>query len=167
MRYLLQFGPLYVLAIMAALVFSESSSASPGNNVLTDAEFDDWLATTDANLTFIGDTEFRTLVNSEVDRRATTKTRVTMCDKQVGSVCGGTCTIYKGGPACVGAQGVACIAATANVGFCTLSGCNGNCSNLNTCAVPLGDGFCGTPGAASIVVPANYPSRRIHIRATK
>ncbi|KAI0666859.1 hypothetical protein C8Q78DRAFT_426444 [Trametes maxima] len=150
----LKFAPLYVLATMSALVVSESSPALPGNNVLTDAEFDNWLATTDANLTFIGDAEPRALINP-FGRRATTKTRVTMCDKQVGSVCGGTCTIYKGGPACVGAQGIACIAATANVGFCTLSGCNGNCSNLNQCAVPLGDGFCGTPGAASIVVPAN------------
>ncbi len=88
--------------------------------VMTDAEFDYWLATTDAELTFIGDAAKSHL--NPLAKREAQDTRVTYCSKRTFNVCGGSCTVYQGGAACLNAPGTNCLAATNNVGFCDRAG---------------------------------------------
>ncbi|KAK0477048.1 hypothetical protein IW261DRAFT_1584858 [Armillaria novae-zelandiae] len=113
----------------------------------TDAEFDHWLATTDADITYHGNTTPNPLA-----RRDALTTRVTYCNRRTNSVCGGTCVVYNGGATCINAPGTVCLAATNNVGFCDRSGCSGSCNQLSTCGTRLDGGFCYTPGTASILV---------------
>lgn len=105
-----------------------------------------FLATTDAELTFIGEP-----INPLAKRAAQTTT-VTFCTKRVGNICGGTCTVYTGGATCLDAASTVCMSATKDVGFCDLTGCNGNCNAMSTCGTPMGSGFCFTPNTQSILV---------------
>ncbi|KAM5536123.1 hypothetical protein V8D89_010222 [Ganoderma adspersum] len=104
-----------------------------------------WLRTTDANLTYIG-----APLNPLAPRDTTTT--VTYCTKRVGSVCGGSCSVYNGGPTCIDASGTSCLSATNNVGFCDRAGCGHSCHDLSTCGTHLDNGFCATPGTKSILV---------------
>ncbi len=84
---------------------------------MTDADSSDcWLATTDAELTFIGDTA------KSHNPLAVHDTRATYCSKRTVNVCGESCTVYQGGAACSNAPNTNCLAATNNVGFCDRSG---------------------------------------------
>ena len=114
--------------------------------LLSNAEFANWLATTDANLTFVGE-PFDTLAP-----HAAQETRVTYCNKRTQNVCGGACTVYCGGATCLDAPDTNCLAATNNVGFCDSSCCGGSCNQLSTCGTRLDNGFCYTPGTRSIIV---------------
>jgi len=116
--------------------------------VVTEDQFLNWLATTDANLTFIGDP----IDTTGISRRAAASTMVTYCSSRVVDVCGGACTVYNGGAACLAAPDTQCLAATNNVGFCDRGGCTGSCNQLASCGTRLDDGFCATPGTASILV---------------
>ncbi|TFK84424.1 hypothetical protein K466DRAFT_577298 [Polyporus arcularius HHB13444] len=112
-------------------------------------EFLHWLDTTDADITYVG---------TPIDRnapRAAEAVMVTYCSSRTQNVCGGACTVYNGGSACLNAPGTKCLAATANVGFCDRSGCGGSCNQLSSCGTRLDNGFCFTPGTASIVVPSS------------
>ena len=81
-------------------------------------------------------------------------TMVTYCTKRVDNVCGGSCSVYNGGPTCIDASGTSCLAATSNVAFCDKGNCGGSCNQLSTCGTSLAGGFCDTPGTKSIVVGA-------------
>ncbi|RPD58872.1 hypothetical protein L227DRAFT_612620 [Lentinus tigrinus ALCF2SS1-6] len=98
-------------AVVAATVYVAASPA-PVASIVTPNEFLNWLDTTDANITYIGE---------PIDRnapRAADSVMVTYCSKRT--------------------QGV---------------GCGGSCNQLSTCGTRLDNGFCYTPGTASINVP--------------
>lgn len=105
-----------------------------------------FLATTDAELTFIGE-PFNPLA-----KRAAQATTVTFCTKRIGNICGGTCTVYNGGATCLDAANTTCMSATQDVGFCDELGCDGNCNTMSQCGTPMGNGFCFTPDTQSILV---------------
>ncbi|KAI0372422.1 hypothetical protein BV20DRAFT_964003 [Pilatotrama ljubarskyi] len=105
-----------------------------------------FLATTDAELIFVGEKP------NPLAKRSAQTTTVTYCTKAIGSICGGTCTVYNGGATCLDAAGTACIAATKDVGFCDEVGCNGSCNILSECGTQMASGFCLTPETASILV---------------
>ena len=105
-----------------------------------------WIKTTDAELTFVG-----APINPLTPRSAQ-NTMVTYCNKRINNVCGGSCTVYNGGAACLDAPGTSCLAATHNVGFCDRGGCGHSCNQLSTCGTRLDNGFCYTPGTKSILV---------------
>ncbi|KAJ7446634.1 hypothetical protein FB451DRAFT_1528447 [Mycena latifolia] len=107
-----------------------------------------WLATTNATLTFIGDP---IPTDGSPSRRASTM--VTYCNTRSGGVCGGRCTVYNDGAACLNAPGTQCLFATNNVAFGSHGGCGWTCKRLDECGVRL-DGFCYTPGTQSILVGA-------------
>ncbi|KAF8905896.1 hypothetical protein CPB85DRAFT_903258 [Mucidula mucida] len=136
----------FVSTSLALLNVALSSPIVNTSIVITEAEFDYWLATTDAELTFIGDTA------KSHNPLAAHDTRATYCSKRTVNVCGESCTVYQGGVACLNAPNTNCLAATNNVGFCDRSGCGDSCQ-LSTCAFRLDDVFCYTPGTRSINVP--------------
>ncbi|KAK0189440.1 hypothetical protein F5146DRAFT_626930 [Armillaria mellea] len=128
---------------------SPTPEPAPAGFIWTDAEFDHWLATTDAEITYYGNTAPNPLAP-----RAALNTRVTYCSSRTQNVCGGACTVYDGGAACLNAPGTVCLAATNNVGFCDRAGCGGSCNQLSSCGTRLDGGFCYTPGTRSIIVSA-------------
>ncbi|KAF9010333.1 hypothetical protein BDZ89DRAFT_897005, partial [Hymenopellis radicata] len=77
-----------------------------------------WLATTDAELTFIGDTQS----HNPLAKRDAQFTKVTYCSQRVHIICSGVCTVYQGSPKCLNAPNTNCLAATTNVGFCDPAG---------------------------------------------
>ena len=119
------------------------------SNLISVEQFKHWLATTDANVTFhgkpLGDL-------SDISKRNALDTMVTYCNTQIDNVCGGLCTVYNGGANCLSAPGTACLFATNNVGFCDSDGCGGSCNQFSSCGTRLDNGFCDTPGTASILV---------------
>ncbi|KAH9889004.1 hypothetical protein C8Q73DRAFT_175964 [Cubamyces lactineus] len=114
--------------------------------IVSEAAMAHWLAHTDAELTFIGE-PFNPLL-----KRSAQTTTVTYCTKRIGPICGGSCSVYTGGPTCLNTPGAACMSATKDIGFCDTTGCNGNCGDLSSCGSVMGGGFCYTPGTQSIVV---------------
>ena len=117
--------------------------------LLSDAEFKKWLDTTDAALTFVG----KPINTSAPAPRAAQDVMVTYCTSRTQNVCGGQCTVYNGPATCISAPGTACLASSANVGFCDRGGCGGSCNQFASCGTHLDNGFCATPGTASITVP--------------
>lgn len=116
---------------------------------MTMEQFKDWLDNTDAEITYIG----KPLGDlSDLSKRNPLDTSVTYCSGRVDNVCGGPCTVYNGGATCLNAPGTNCLFATNNVGFCDRSGCGGSCNQFSTCGTRLDNGFCATPGTASILV---------------
>ncbi|KAH7878464.1 uncharacterized protein C8R40DRAFT_1089748 [Lentinula edodes] len=111
--------------------------------IVTKDKILEWIATTEANLTFIGE---------PITKRITEDTMVVYCSVRTQDVCGGACTVYNGGATCLNAPNTNCLSATNNVGFCDRGGCGGSCNQLSTCGVRLDDGFCYTPGTSSINV---------------
>ncbi|KAF9465465.1 hypothetical protein BDZ94DRAFT_1307074 [Collybia nuda] len=113
--------------------------------LVSEGEMKNWLANTDANITFVGEPI------SKIGSRAG-QTMVVFCNKRINDICGGTCTMQTTGPTCIEASGTACLMATSNVGFCDKGGCGGSCNQLSTCGTSLSGGFCFTPGTSSILV---------------
>ncbi|TFK22717.1 hypothetical protein FA15DRAFT_595551, partial [Coprinopsis marcescibilis] len=105
------------------------------------SDIDLWIATTDANVTIIGDP-----INA-------LDTRVVYCNRRTQNVCGGDCTVYNGNAKCLWAHTTQCIWASTNVGFCDRDNCGGSCNQFNSCGSRLDGNFCYTPGTASILVP--------------
>ncbi|KAI0716409.1 hypothetical protein C8Q76DRAFT_855926 [Earliella scabrosa] len=155
-----------LVTLACALVFSVASvvrgtptsdvttvnASTDGNtavSIMTVDEMMNWLATTDADLTFIGDP-----INP-LAPRAPRITILTYCNLRVQGVCGGSCQVYTGGPVCLAAPGTSCLGATTNVGYCTTAGCVGTCNELASCGIQMDNGFCATPGTVSILVPVN------------
>ncbi|KAI0372666.1 hypothetical protein BV20DRAFT_963718 [Pilatotrama ljubarskyi] len=105
-----------------------------------------WIATTDAELTFVGD------LPNPLAKRSAQSTTVTYCTKRIGTICGGTCTVYTGGATCLDAVGTTCLTATKDIGFCDETECNGDCNALSLCGTSMASGFCFTPNTQSILV---------------
>ncbi|KAI0716741.1 hypothetical protein C8Q76DRAFT_767681 [Earliella scabrosa] len=105
-----------------------------------------WLATTDANITYVGEP-----LNPLAPRAAQTTT-VTYCSSRQGNTCGGACSVYVGNPTCLRAPNTNCLMATNDVQFCNTAGCGGICNRFSTCGVRLDGGFCYTPGTQAIRV---------------
>ncbi|CDO68199.1 hypothetical protein BN946_scf184938.g51 [Trametes cinnabarina] len=147
----------YAIASLAAVAVQAGPAANPSAAgtaitsaaIISEVEMARWLATTDAELTFVGARPFNPL-----DKRAAQSTTVTFCTKLIGPVCGGTCTVYIGGADCLAANGTVCLTATEDVAFCDAARCNGDCGVLSQCGSPLPGGFCATPGTLSILVSA-------------
>ncbi|KAF8551783.1 hypothetical protein OG21DRAFT_1512316 [Imleria badia] len=132
-------------------VIARDSDSNPADEgiptfIVSDEEMAYWIAHTDAQLTFIGDS-----INPLSSRSALTTT-VTYCSTRIDNVCGGACTVYTGGATCLNAPNTNCLAATNNVGFCSGTGCGGPCNQLSSCGTPLGNGYCYTPDTNSIAV---------------
>ncbi|KAL4256879.1 hypothetical protein AB1N83_011634 [Pleurotus pulmonarius] len=145
MQFTNKIASFVILATMA--IAGPAAPKNPKVSVVTDAEFDDWLRTTDAKLTFIGN------ASESHTRRNTLSTRIVYCNRQVGSICGGECKVYDGDETCLSAPGTACLMATSNVAFCNRSACSGTCHTYGSCATVLANGFCAAPGTSSILVP--------------
>ncbi|EIM86068.1 uncharacterized protein STEHIDRAFT_131718 [Stereum hirsutum FP-91666 SS1] len=143
MQFSIKFSTLAVAAALAARAVNAGPAVVP-TYLLTDEQFNHWLNTTDANITFVGSSR------EEFSKRQSTS--VTYCNKRTDDVCGGTCNVYTGGPTCIDAPGTACISATGNVGFCDRAGCGHSCNQFSSCGTKLDDGFCATPGTQSINV---------------
>ncbi|KAI5895092.1 uncharacterized protein SCHCODRAFT_01121410 [Schizophyllum commune H4-8] len=117
-----------------------------------------WLETTDAELSFIGDSISGLKAPADILPRVAQATGfVTYCNvRTTDNKCGGTCTVYAGGPACVSAPHTACYHVSSNfqntVSACGGPGCTGGCSGYSQCATRLSDGFCYAPGTQSILV---------------
>ncbi|KIP09619.1 hypothetical protein PHLGIDRAFT_67177, partial [Phlebiopsis gigantea 11061_1 CR5-6] len=116
--------------------------------IVSEAEFKNWLATTDAEIIYVGEP----IVDNPLAARSAQNTMVTYCSNRVDNVCGGPCTVYNGGATCLNTPGTNCLAATNNVGFCDHGGCSGSCNQLSSCGTRLDNGFCFTPGTKSITV---------------
>ncbi|KDR70657.1 hypothetical protein GALMADRAFT_282130 [Galerina marginata CBS 339.88] len=130
---------------VAANPVAPAPAADPDYLISID-QFKYWLATTDANITYIGKP-----VNPLTPRSALA-TMVTYCSNRSFSICGGPCTVYNGGATCLHAPNTNCLAATHNIAFCSGDNCDGGCNPLATCGVKLDNGFCYTPGTNSIIV---------------
>ncbi|SJL10939.1 uncharacterized protein ARMOST_14335 [Armillaria ostoyae] len=137
----------FSLAAMAVVSRASPTPEPASAAIWTDAEFDHWLATTDAKITYYGNTSSNPLAP-----RAELITTVIFCSSIIGNACGGDCTVYEGGAACLNAPDTVCLAATKNVGFCSSPGCVGACTQLTNCELFLDGGFCFTPGTESIIV---------------
>ena len=127
-------------------LYSLHQSEPTFSAIISDAEMAHWLANTDAELTFIGQPP------NPLARRKEQSTTVTYCNKRVGPICGGTCTVYTGGPTCLATNNVQCLTATRDIGFCDEAECNGDCEALSECGTPLGSGFCFAPQTLSILI---------------
>ncbi|KAK0189452.1 hypothetical protein F5146DRAFT_1199506 [Armillaria mellea] len=135
----------FSLTTMAAVGSASLTPEPAPAGIWTDVQFDHWLATTDAKITYHGNTTPNPLA-----RRAALTTRVTYCNKHTQNICGGNCNIYDGGATCINASSTMCLAATNNVRFCDCANCGGSCNQLSTCGTHLDGGFCYTPSTASI-----------------
>ncbi|KAI0644275.1 hypothetical protein C8Q79DRAFT_975149 [Trametes meyenii] len=148
----MQFSTLFAAVALAATVVASPAPVANSDNaaafLISDAELEHWLATTDAELTFIGGRPDLT----PLAKRSAQSTTITYCNKRVGSICGGTCTVYTGGATCLSAPNTACLASTRDIGFCDQAGCNGDCEAFSQCGTQMGNGFCATPGTVSILV---------------
>ncbi|RPD58869.1 hypothetical protein L226DRAFT_616610 [Lentinus tigrinus ALCF2SS1-7] len=136
-----------VFVVTAATISQVMASPTTLASLVTVDEFYDWLNTTDAKITFIG---------KPIDPNAPPSPDnviVTYCSDRTQNVCGGPCTVYNGGAACLYAPDTNCLSATANVGFCDHTDCGGSCNQLASCGTRLDNGFCYTPGTNSIIVP--------------
>ncbi|KAM5536115.1 hypothetical protein V8D89_010214 [Ganoderma adspersum] len=126
----------------AAIVVADE----PATYIVSHEQMMHWIANTNAELTFVG-VPFNPLAP-----RSAQDTMVTYCSSRIDNVCGGHCTVYNGGATCLNAPNTQCLSATNDVGFCDRSGCGGSCNQLSTCGTRLDNGFCFTPGTASILV---------------
>ena len=113
-----------------------------------------WLATTDAEINFIGTPPKRHLMRGASSDTADDNVMVTYCSVRDGTTCTSPCTVYNGGPTCLCAPSTTCLSATANVFYCESEECSGSCLSLAECDTPLDNSFCYTPGTGSINVPA-------------
>ncbi|KAG6809748.1 hypothetical protein H0H92_014883 [Tricholoma furcatifolium] len=114
-------------------------------------QFNEWLSTTDATITFVGEPIDKAR-GVTLESRSALNTMVTYCTQRSGNICSGTCTVYNGGAACLSAPGTNCLSATNNVAFCDRGGCGGSCNNFANCGTRLDNNFCYTPGTNSIAV---------------
>ncbi|GJE96908.1 hypothetical protein PsYK624_131160 [Phanerochaete sordida] len=133
------------------VAYNEDGAATAGGDepatyLVSHEQMMHWIATTSAELTFIGEP-----LNPLAPRSAQ-QTSVTYCSERSGSFCGGSCTVYNGGPTCLNAPDTSCLAASNNVVFCSSPGCGGACNQLASCGTRLANGFCFTPDTKSILV---------------
>ncbi|KAG6839541.1 hypothetical protein C0991_001746, partial [Blastosporella zonata] len=132
-----------------ALVAKSSPTAESPVSYQTIQEFNEWLANTDADVTFVGE-PIDKAHGVTLGSRSALNTIVTYCSLRSGNICGGPCTVYNGGATCLNAPDTNCLFATNDVAFCDRAGCGGSCNNFVSCGTRLDGGFCATPGTASI-----------------
>ncbi|KAJ7836903.1 hypothetical protein B0H14DRAFT_3870669 [Mycena olivaceomarginata] len=134
--------------LLFAIVLAALTTAAPSvpEGVVSVAAMKEWLSTTDAELTFTG------LPVEELGINPLTTT-VTFCSTRTANLCSGPCTVFTGAGVCINTPNTRCLAATTNVAFCDRSNCGGSCNTLSTCGTRLDNGFCFTPGTASISIP--------------
>ncbi|KAJ7079432.1 hypothetical protein B0H15DRAFT_933516 [Mycena belliarum] len=147
-------GPAFLaLAALALKALGSPTTSDIGANspqihsgIVSVAEMKAWLASSAANLTFVGE---------PVEHVGLTPftTTVTYCSTRTANLCSGPCTVYTGGAKCLNAPHTNCLTATSNVAFCNRAGCGGSCNVLSSCGTHLDSGFCYTPGTNSISVP--------------
>ena len=155
-------------------MLTHSTQAEVTTNILTEEEMINWLKTTDAELTFIGEPIPGINAPEGLSSREALVTTVTYCSVPIDNICGGSCTVYTGGAACLNAPGTSCLAATNNVAFCSSSGyvplctsgkrqdadgvcvavtsCTGNCNERSACVTPMGGSHWYTPNTESSLV---------------
>ncbi|KAI0350937.1 hypothetical protein OH77DRAFT_1462794, partial [Trametes cingulata] len=114
-----------------------------------------WLATTNLNVTWIGE-PINPLAGPSEDSPDASIT-VVWCNASSGNDCVNPCYAYSGaGSVCIETPGAGfvCLSSTSDdVTFCTSGVCQQNCPRFGDCAAPLDHGFCLTPGAKAIYVP--------------
>ena len=137
---------MYTIGPPFSLRMYSQPATQPAAFLMSHEQMLHWLATTDAELTFVGEP-----INP-LSPRSAQITTVTYCSTRIENVCGGACTVYTGGATCLNAPDTNCLAATNNVGFCDRGGCTHSCHDLATCGTRLDNGFCYTPGTQSIAV---------------
>ncbi|KAF7341685.1 hypothetical protein MSAN_02066800 [Mycena sanguinolenta] len=143
-RITMRFQSLFA-AVFATLALNVAGNPVP-NGVMTVEQMKNFLATTDANLTFTG----LPIEMLGVDPLVTT---LTVCSTRTAQLCSGPCTVFTGTGTCFNTPNTNCLAATTDVAFCDHSNCGGSCNTLSTCGTRLDDGFCYTPGTNSVSVP--------------
>ncbi|KAG6823757.1 hypothetical protein H0H92_009126 [Tricholoma furcatifolium] len=138
--------------ILALAVFSKGSpTAETSVAYQTIEQFNEWLSTTDADITFIGEPIDKAR-GITLESRSALNTIVTYCTTRSGDLCGGRCTVYNGGATCLNAPNTNCLTATNNVAFCGSPKCGGICNNFANCGTKLANNFCFTPATESIAV---------------
>ncbi|KAJ7824104.1 hypothetical protein B0H14DRAFT_3088809 [Mycena olivaceomarginata] len=131
--------------VLVSLALAVVSFGLP-SGLVTAAQVKNWISTTDANLTFIGEPIENLGASPFV-------AAVIYCSTATGSLCSGPCTVYSGGATCLNAPNTNCLSATSNVAFCGGVQCQGICNQFNQCGTRMDDNFCFTPGTQSISVP--------------
>ncbi|KAL1723224.1 hypothetical protein EV715DRAFT_191524 [Schizophyllum commune] len=152
----------YVSILAMAFLVTKGASLSEEHDVSEigndDLQYLHWLRTTDAEMIFNGHPVSGLTAPAGIFTRAAQATGfVTYCNvRTTDNKCGGTCTVYAGGPACVSAPHTTCYYVSSNfqnaVSACGGPGCTGSCSGYAQCATRLSDGFCYAPGTQSILV---------------
>ncbi|KAL1658211.1 hypothetical protein GGF50DRAFT_67701 [Schizophyllum commune] len=127
----------------------------PEVNIVSDEDFLQWLKTTDASLTFIGDPILGFTSSEGLTPREKSSMKVTYCSSCINNICGGSCTVYNGGPVCLDAPATVCLYAIHDVGLYDRAGCTLSCNSFDSCGTRLDDGFCHAPETSSILV-GNY-----------
>ncbi|KAK7014358.1 hypothetical protein R3P38DRAFT_2545534 [Favolaschia claudopus] len=135
-----------LLAFALAATASAASLSSLPAGVVSVAAMKEYIATTDAELTFVGAPIGELGINPLL-------TTVTVCSTAAGNLCSGPCTVLTGSARCFETPDTACLSATTNIAFCNQAKCKGKCTPLSSCNKYLGDGFCYTPGTRSISLP--------------
>ncbi|KAG6848741.1 hypothetical protein H0H93_014454 [Arthromyces matolae] len=147
----MHFTTLTSAIVLALSMVTNGSPTDSFAGYQTLSQFNEWLSTTDADVTFIGE-PISKAGGVTPDSQYALDTIVTYCSKRSGNICGGACTVYNGGAACLSAPKTNCLSATNNVAFCDHGNCGGSCNNFATCGTRLDNGFCWTPGTNSINV---------------
>lgn len=117
-----------------------------------------WVDAQDSTkMTLVGD-PFAALRNPLSRRNNADMVTVTFCSTSSdtpAAVCAAPCTTITTGAACINAPGTTCLFATGQVSFCDEIYCSGACHVFDTCGTALQNGFCATPGTASIGIPSS------------
>ncbi|KAH6893644.1 hypothetical protein BKA70DRAFT_1323673 [Coprinopsis sp. MPI-PUGE-AT-0042] len=133
--------------LLALALISASFTSAQTPYGTTVAVLDDWMANTDATLTFRGSGRGSSVNPFEA--------RVIWCTSRNGGVCGGECTVYTGrGDQCFAAPNTSCVAATTDITFCASTACTSPCNVYRSCGTRMDSGFCFTPWTGSVQLPA-------------
>ncbi|KAI0370975.1 hypothetical protein BV20DRAFT_1052063 [Pilatotrama ljubarskyi] len=140
-----------LVAVAGTLAEPEAPGAATS---VTRAELLHWLATTGAEVNWIGD-PINPLAGPSEDSPDASVT-VVWCNTQTGNDCLNPCYAYSGaGSVCITGPDIACLSSTNDdVTFCTSNSCGSNCPRFGDCAVPLNHNFCLTSNANAISIPA-------------
>ena len=143
--------------LLAFAAFQYGAYLALGQRVPTEQDMDDWLASTNASVNYILNSQFTSPVNSS-------DIRIIACTRRTGNECGGECWAYQGpqGGQCMpldqGQVGsIRCIGMTSNVQICTGRICSGDCDIFTSCTEQLDHNFCYKPDASSIQFSLFYP----------
>ncbi|KJA26586.1 hypothetical protein HYPSUDRAFT_36298 [Hypholoma sublateritium FD-334 SS-4] len=157
----MQFILLLVLAIGAPFLAVRSTPAplnTRAAGIVTLAEMKTWVDAQDpTKITLLGD-PFAARRNPLHQRDTADMVTVTFCSNSSdtpAAACSPPCTTITAGTACINAPGTTCLFATGQVSFCDETFCSGSCHVFDTCGTALQNGFCATPGTASIGIGLN------------